>query len=191
MLIASPSRTSASGPPTAASGDTCPTTNPWLPPEKRPSVISATWSPSPLPMMAAVGLSISRMPGPAARTLVAHDDHVAGTNRAVEDRLQRRLLAVEHPRAPGEPQAFLAGDLGHRAFRRQVAVQHDQVALGLDRVGQRPDDLLPGGIRLHAAQVLRQRLAGDRQAVAVQQAACSSTFISGWMPPMRISSDIE
>ena len=35
-----------------------------LPPEKRPSVMSATWSPSPLPTIASVGLSISRMPGP-------------------------------------------------------------------------------------------------------------------------------
>ena len=33
-------------------------------PEKRPSVISATLDPKPLPMMAPVGLNISRIPGP-------------------------------------------------------------------------------------------------------------------------------
>ena len=33
------------GPPTCASGATCPTQKPWLPPEKRPSVMSATSCP--------------------------------------------------------------------------------------------------------------------------------------------------
>src|SRR5271155_3278943 len=41
-----------------------PTTNPCVPPEKRPSVISATSLPRPSPMMALVGASISLMPGP-------------------------------------------------------------------------------------------------------------------------------
>ena len=50
-------------PPTAASGATWPTTMPQVPPEKRPSVISATDSPSPAPMIAEVGASISGMPG--------------------------------------------------------------------------------------------------------------------------------
>ena len=60
----SPSSTSAIGPPTAASGDTCPMDAPLDAPEKRPSVISATLEPSPIPAMAEVGFSISRMPGP-------------------------------------------------------------------------------------------------------------------------------
>lgn len=64
ITIRSPSATSAMGPPAAASGATWPTTKPWLPPEKRPSVISATSWPRPRPMMAEVGLSISRIPGP-------------------------------------------------------------------------------------------------------------------------------
>ena len=42
----------------------CPMTNPWLPPEKRPSVMRATSLPRPLPITAEVGESISRMPGP-------------------------------------------------------------------------------------------------------------------------------
>jgi hypothetical protein len=41
-----------------------PMQKPWLPPEKRPSVRSATQSPSPAPMMADVGVSISGRPGP-------------------------------------------------------------------------------------------------------------------------------
>src|SRR5262249_62287165 len=47
MVTASPSFYSARPPPPHASGSTCPTTNPCVPPEKRPSVISPTFSPSP------------------------------------------------------------------------------------------------------------------------------------------------
>ena len=66
MVTTSPSRTAASGPPRAASGATCPTMSPRVAPEKRPSVTSATDSPSPAPTTADVMLSISRMPGPPA-----------------------------------------------------------------------------------------------------------------------------
>jgi hypothetical protein len=37
---------------------------PLVAPEKRPSVMSATLVESPMPLMAEVGVSISRMPGP-------------------------------------------------------------------------------------------------------------------------------
>jgi len=40
--------------------------NPRVTPENRPSVTSATDSPSPVPITDAVTLSISRMPGPPA-----------------------------------------------------------------------------------------------------------------------------
>ena len=66
MMIVSPSRTSASGPPRAASGATCPTIRPRVAPEKRPSVTSATDSPRPAPTTDEVTLSISRIPGPPA-----------------------------------------------------------------------------------------------------------------------------
>ena len=66
IVIVSPSRTTASGPPRAASGDTWPTMNPRVAPEKRPSVTSATLSPRPAPTTSRVTLSISRMPGPPA-----------------------------------------------------------------------------------------------------------------------------
>src|SRR3989339_843107 len=62
--ISSPSSTIARGPPTIASGDTCPIQGPWVPPEKRPSVTSATDSPKPIPTSAAVGANISLIPGP-------------------------------------------------------------------------------------------------------------------------------
>src|SRR5579875_781044 len=64
MTITSPSRSAASGPPSAASGATCPTIKPRVPPLKRPSVKSATLSPRPSPTIAAVTPNISRIPGP-------------------------------------------------------------------------------------------------------------------------------
>ena len=60
----SPSSTSAIGPPTAASGHTCPMLAPLEAPEKRPSVINATLEPSPIPAIAEVGFNISLIPGP-------------------------------------------------------------------------------------------------------------------------------
>ena len=64
IVIISPFLTSAIGPPSWASGTMCPTTNPCVPPENLPSVINATFFPSPAPIIAAVGLSISGIPGP-------------------------------------------------------------------------------------------------------------------------------
>ena len=64
ILITSPSLMSAMGPPSWASGATWPMTKPWDPPLNLPSVMRATQSPSPAPMMALVGVSISGIPGP-------------------------------------------------------------------------------------------------------------------------------
>ena len=67
--ISSPSSTSPIGPPRAASGATWPIIRPWVPPEKRPSVSSATDPPRPSPTSAAVTLehllhARARRPGP-------------------------------------------------------------------------------------------------------------------------------
>ena len=51
-------------PPAAASGATWQTDRPDVPPENRPSVISAQARPRPLPLRKLVGYSISCMPGP-------------------------------------------------------------------------------------------------------------------------------
>ena len=88
----------AIGPPRAASGATWPTMKPWVAPEKRPSVISATSSPRPAPTIAAGHAEHLAHAGPAARAFVADDDDVAGLDRLALDRVERRLLAVEHAR---------------------------------------------------------------------------------------------
>ena len=55
----SPSLIMAIGPFAAASGDICPIQAPLVPPENLPSVIRATFEPSPIPIIALVGASIS------------------------------------------------------------------------------------------------------------------------------------
>src|SRR5215469_14466742 len=69
----------------------------------------------------------------AARALAADHDHIAGANASVQDRLCRALLAFKHPRATLEALALLAGDLGDRSFGREVAVEHHEVAVLLQR----------------------------------------------------------
>lgn len=64
MLIMSPSLTRAIGPPSWASGVTCPMMKPCDPPENLPSVMRATSLPRPSPIMTEVGVSISGIPGP-------------------------------------------------------------------------------------------------------------------------------
>lgn len=56
VSIISPSLTRPIFPPSAASGDTWPIAAPLVAPENLPSVISATLSPRPLPIMADGGL---------------------------------------------------------------------------------------------------------------------------------------
>ena len=64
ITTVSPFSASAIVPPAAASGATWQIDRPEVPPENRPSVISAQARPSPLPLRKLVGYSISCMPGP-------------------------------------------------------------------------------------------------------------------------------
>ena len=64
MVILSPSLMRAMVPPSAASGDICPTKQPLLVPENLPSVISAVLVASPWPCMIFIGRYISLIPGP-------------------------------------------------------------------------------------------------------------------------------
>ncbi len=70
---------------------------PEQPPDNRPSVISAQTRPSPVPFMNAVGCSISCIPGPR-RAQVADHQHLIGLYLLGQDRLDRRLLALDDPR---------------------------------------------------------------------------------------------
>ena len=85
-------------------------------------------------MMAPVGLSISRIPGPPT----GPSPRMTTTSPAFT--LPARMAAVarsspSNTRAvPGERETFLAGDLGHRTLGREVAVQNNQMTVLLHRM---------------------------------------------------------
>jgi hypothetical protein len=76
-----------------------PIMKPWVAPEKRPSVISATVSPSPRP---AAPRHVEHLAHARAAlgAFVADDDHVVRLDLALLHRLERVLLALEHARGP-------------------------------------------------------------------------------------------
>ena len=78
------SRPARSGPPSAASGPTWPIQKPRVPPEKRPSVISATFSPMPLPVQRSGSGEHLAHARATLRALVADHD-----NRALRRHLAR------------------------------------------------------------------------------------------------------
>ena len=168
--MTSPSCTAAIGPPRTDSGATWPAMKPCVAPLKRPSVSSATCSPSPTPLSAAVTASISRMPGPPAgpslrmtmtspRSIVPRDD--GG---------HRRLLALEHAGRSLVVAALVAGRASRRSRRARgcrAGSRGRRVALIGSSSG--PDDLLARGLP-RLAGVLADRAAGDGDRVLVQQA---------------------
>ena len=129
----SPSRTRAMGPPRAASGATCPAIMPWVAPLKRPSVTSATESPSPRPMMRGGDLEHLAHPRAAARALVADDDDVARADGAGLHGRERRLFAVEDARRALVAGALVPGELEDAALGRERAAQDGEAAARLER----------------------------------------------------------
>ena len=117
MTISSPSSTRPIGPPSAASGAMWPIISPWVPPENRPSVISATESPRPSPTSAAVTLQHLLHPGPADRPLVADHDDVARHDPLGPDRLVAVGLGVEDPGRTAVQPPLVAGELHDAAVR--------------------------------------------------------------------------
>ena len=151
--IESPSSTSAIGPPSAASGATWPIISPWVPPEKRPSVSSATRLAEALADERARDAQHLLHAGPADRALVADDDDVARDDLAVLDRLEAGLLAVEHAGRAAVVAALVAGELDDGALGRERAVEDRQAAGRLDRRLDRVDDLLALGVSTVSAAI--------------------------------------
>ena len=105
---------------------------------------------------------------PTAGAFIANHYHVARHHCAVVNPLLGFFFGTEHPCRAGKVGAFLAGDLGHRAVRRQVAIENAQVTFRFQRLGQGRNNRLIQGIGRHIGQVFRQRSAGHRQAIALQ-----------------------
>ena len=79
----------------------------------------------------------------------------------------------------GKRQTFVAGDFCHCAAWRQVPVEHHQMAVFLDRLRQRANDLLACGIGCYVGKVFSQGPTCDRQTPAVQQARIEQRFHQG------------
>src|SRR5690606_36259630 len=90
----------------------------------------------------------------AARTLVADHHDIARDDPAVENRAHGLFLRAEAACAALEADALLAGDLRHGALGREVAVEHGELAVPLDRRIERHADLLPFRIRPHVREIL-------------------------------------
>ena len=88
--------------------------------------------------------SISCMPGPADRALVADDDDVAGLDLLGADGVVAGRLGVEHAGRAAVLAPLVAGQLDDAAVGRQRAVQDGQAAVRLERRLERADDLLAG-----------------------------------------------
>ena len=107
--------------------------------------------------------------------LVPKNEHHPRLDLARGEHGVERVLVVEAPRRPVEPDALGASDLRDRAAGREVAPQDGDVARALDGVRERAHDVLHGrsgrGEELRRVRdVLRERAARDGQLRAVDEA---------------------
>ena len=79
---------------------------------------------------------------PALWTFVPNHHDVAGPDAPALHRVERGFLAVEHPRGPPMLHQVVPGHLDHAAVGCQVAAQHDEPAVRLQRRFERPHHLL-------------------------------------------------
>src|SRR5205085_7200033 len=80
----------------------------------------------------------------AARPFVADHEHIAGTDAVVENRAHRIFYGVEHASRARDLRALEPADFCDRSFGREIAAQHREMALRIDRLVEGRDDVLPG-----------------------------------------------
>ena len=161
----SPSRTSANGPPTAASGETWPTQMPRVAPEKRPSVTSATF----FAHLLAVddGGHSEHFPhtGAADRAFIAHDQYLAGMIGARFDRANAVFLAFEYASRSFVNEHCEPGYLDQATIGAEIAPEHDEAAIRRQRCAGFTNN---GAVRARCRTVsLGDCVSGHGQAAAV------------------------
>ena len=120
--------------------------------------------------------------GGTFRALIPKNEYHPRFYLARSERGEDRILVIEAPSRPVEPDALGASDLRDRATGREVTSQNSDVARTLDRVRERADDILrcscgsssrPDADREElwsVGNVLCERAAGHRQLRAVDDA---------------------
>ena len=108
-------------------------------------------------------------PRAAFGAFVADDDDVAILDFAVQDALEGVFFGFVDDGFTGEGAAFLAGNLGDRSFRREVAAENTEVAVGLDGIREGTDHVLVRRVVTDVREVFGDGLTGDRQAIAMQE----------------------
>ena len=105
-------------------------------------------------MIALVGDSISRIPGPPrgpSWRMTTTCPFFTRPRRMASSAASSRSKTSALPR---EPLPFLAADLRDGAVGREVAVQDDQVAVLFDRIVESAHDILAGRIGRRVRQIL-------------------------------------
>ena len=97
ISIRSPSFTRPIGPPSLASGETCPIHGPRVPPEKRPSVIRATDSSRPMPAICGCGCQHFTHSRTSFGTFVTDNDNVSGLHIPCKNALHGIFFTIIHP----------------------------------------------------------------------------------------------
>ena len=185
MRTMSPSRSAASGPPSAASGTTWATMKPWVAPEKRPSVTRATELSRPAPASAAGHREHLLHPRPAHRPLVADDHHVAGLDLPLPHPGEGLVLGVEDPGGPAVGGLVVAGQLDDAASGGEVAAQDGDPAVGSDRLGRRAGTPPAPGSRGRAAAISARVRPSTLRASPWSRPRLSRRCISTASPPAR------
>ncbi len=123
ISMISPFSTSAIGPPTAASGETCPMAAPRVAPEKRPSVIRCDGAAESSSHDCGGRVEHFSHAGAALRAFIPDDDHIAVYDVSAVDGVHGVLFTVVHLSGAGMLEHFRRNraSLYHTGVRRQIA----------------------------------------------------------------------
>ena len=148
-----------------------------MPPENRPSVMSATCLAESLAANHRGRRQHFGHAGAALRSLVADDDDVAGFDLPFVQRGEAFILRVENDGLALEDETLRihARRFDDRAFRREVAEQHRQSAIRRERRFDPVNDFLVHD--LGARDVFAKLLARDGHRVEVQRAGFAAQFL--------------
>ena len=191
-VIRSPSRTSASGPPTADSGATCSATVPAAVPLMRASVMrTMSVTPSRQELRRDRDVATLRHARPPERADASEDEHAVARHREVRvvDAAVEIVLTVEHERGPV---------CCHSSRRRRRALEHRAAW----RAQPSSTAIPPSGATGRRADGSRRRLRavtkpGDRPTVRRARSSVSrsrspsSSFMTAGTPPATAKSSIR